>query len=135
MYSSNHFEYSGYGNVAPAPLTSICAPAGTGSQPSTRVSTHASPCHRFIGFSSGCRVWGVSMRRERDGSVTAVLHRCDERSGPLPESISDSPDRLDPRLGRPGRDELRSQPGHVHVERARLDESALTPPQVTTLTP
>src|SRR5262252_762989 len=73
-----------------------------------------SPAGGAAAGSSWRRVWKIRLR--------AVLR--------IAESVAHAPHRLDPRLGKLGRGELRAQPRDVDVDRARLHEAVLTPHQV-----
>src|SRR5919106_5427502 len=60
--------------------------------------------------------------RSHNAAVTSVL-----RADRVAIAIPDSPHRLDAGSRKPGPHELRTQPGHMDVDRARLDE-AIAPP-------
>src|SRR5512147_111967 len=110
---------------------SIWAPAGAGSHATAITSIHARRCHLFIAISLSCPFGlPVSMLRLGDVPMTVVLHPCKLCSRLAAEAIAHPADRLDPRLRRPRRNELRAQPRHVHVDGARLHESILAPEQV-----
>src|SRR4026209_2858760 len=101
---------------------SIWAPAGSGSHATAITSIHARTCHLFITISLSCS-FGLARSIERP------LTPAPRNRHPPPASAH----RLDPGPGRSRGDELRPQPGHVHVDRAGLDESILAPDQVEQL--
>src|SRR6266513_548263 len=77
-YSSNHLEYSGYGNVAPAPFIRVWATAAPGAhRPTLSASTAARMIHLTRRFALIVPpVWATPMSillAMRNNSVTSAL--------------------------------------------------------------